>query len=407
MHEPPLTKEQTPRPRRPRFDPEAAAFDALISDILCHLDAPATPLRIFLPSVCRLHLARIERALSTTITGQLSIDAAYSVKTNPDPRILAAAHEHGLIAETISQLEVEHALEAGFSASEIVLNGPAKWWPAPLACDTLRAVFCDSATELSQTVDGLRTDPDLAQAIGVRVRPADQRSRFGVPLFEPDVFDDVVGSLCRLDAGTDIGLHFHLSPYLTGVDRWWRLLSEVIDRAQALERATAKPISCLDLGGGWRPADFLGYFLPTLSTVFAPARRPLMGLKHLLVEPGRAVAEPLAALMTTVLEVRRGSGHCEVVVDASIAEVPEISVHHHQWLGCPRGGLPETLGPGGSTILGRSCVEADILASGIEIPGTVRAGDVFVITDVGAYDTSKSYPFGRGCVGNPPTQVRV
>jgi diaminopimelate decarboxylase len=403
MDVPPLSKEQSPRPLRPRFDPKASAFDALVSDVLCYLDAPATPLRIFLPRVCRFHLSRIERALYYTNTDQLSIDAAYSVKTNPDPRILAAAHEHGLMAETISQLEVEHALQAGFSAKEIVLNGPAKWWPAPLACDTFRAVFCDSATELSQTVDGLRADPDLAEAIGVRVRPADQRSRFGIPLFEPDVFDDVVASLSRLDAGTEIGLHFHLSPYLTGVDRWWRLLSEVVDRAQALERATARTISCLDLGGGWRPADFLGYFLPTLSTAFGPARMPLVGLTRLLLEPGRAVAEPLAGLLTTVLEVRRRSGHCEVVVDASIAEVPEISVHRHQWLWCSKGRLPEPLGPGGSTILGRSCVEADILATDIEIPGTVRTGDVFVITDVGAYDTSKSYVFGRGDARFPPT----
>jgi diaminopimelate decarboxylase len=54
------------------------------------------------------------------------------------------------------------------------------------------------------------------------------------------------------------------------------------------------------------------------------------------------------------------------------------------------------LRPGADAILGRTCMETDIVATGVEIPAGVRAADVLVVTDVGAYDTSKSYAFGRG-----------
>jgi diaminopimelate decarboxylase len=353
-------------------------------------------MRIFLPTVSHMHMSRIELALRQTKIGRLSIDVAYSVKTNPDPRIVAAAHEHGLIVEAISQFEVEQALKAGFSAREVVLNGPGKWWPSRVACDNLRVIFCDSASELDQTVEWMLVDDNLAEAIGVRVRPTHQRSRFGVPLYEPGIFDDVATSFSRLGAATEIGLHFHFSPYIAGFDGWWRLLAQMIDLAKALERATSRRIGLLDLGGGWKPADFIDYFLPALSTVLAPQVASLAGLTHVLLEPGRAVAEPLVALLTTALDVRRGRGYCDIVVDTSIADVPEISMHEHQWLLCSNGRFPELLGRGRGTILGRSCIEADVLATGIEIPKNVCTGDLFVITNVGAYDTSKSYSFGRG-----------
>jgi len=51
---------------------------------------------------------------------------------------------------------------------------------------------------------------------------------------------------------------------------------------------------------------------------------------------------------------------------------------------------------GTGRVLGRTCMETDVLHAGLRLPADVHAGDVLVITDVGAYDTSKSYRFGRG-----------
>jgi diaminopimelate decarboxylase len=51
---------------------------------------------------------------------------------------------------------------------------------------------------------------------------------------------------------------------------------------------------------------------------------------------------------------------------------------------------------GKSHLLGRLCMEHDIVATNIELPEGTRPGDVLVFCDAGGYDRSMSYVFGRG-----------
>ena len=58
-----------------------------------------------------------------------SFNRAPTIKTAPYPEYMELARQHGFLAECISQAEIQAALQAGFPAGEIVLNGPGKWWP--------------------------------------------------------------------------------------------------------------------------------------------------------------------------------------------------------------------------------------------------------------------------------------
>jgi diaminopimelate decarboxylase len=57
------------------------------------------------------------------------------------------------------------------------------------------------------------------------------------------------------------------------------------------------------------------------------------------------------------------------------------------------------LGIGKSRILGRICMEDDILADSVDLPPTVNIGDRIIIADAGAYERSMSYEFGYGRLG--------
>jgi diaminopimelate decarboxylase len=61
-----------------------------------------------------------------------------------------------------------------------------------------------------------------------------------------------------------------------------------------------------------------------------------------------------------------------------------------------RTGAWEALKRGKTHLLGRLCMEHDVVASNIELPEGVEVGDVLVFCDAGAYDRSMSYVFGRG-----------
>lgn len=368
----------------------------LPADVLGHLDA-ATPVRVFLPGVARAHVERVAGAVRSLDADGVRVRAAYSIKTNPDPRVLAAVLDGGLHVEAISQLEVGHALRAGFAPDQVVLNGPGKWWPEPLACGPFAAVFCDSVEELRQTVE--RAVPAGA-VVGVRVRPAGVVSRFGVDLHDEPVLTAVARALAGLDPRVGVGLHVHVSPRDVGAAGWWQVVDDVVGLAGEVEERSGRPVRCLDLGGGWDAAGLLDHLLPGLPDLLTRARERLASLAEVVLEPGRAVAQPLAALVTRVLAVRGGPGVTDVVVDASIADVPEIGRSPHRWfMGAPHG-CPLPAGSG--TVLGRSCMESDVLAAGLGLPDGIAAGDVLVITDVGAYDTSKSYPFGLGDARWPP-----
>ena len=88
---------------------------------------------------------------------------------------------------------------------------------------------------------------------------------------------------------------------------------------------------------------------------------------------------------------------CEVVVDASIAELPLHFFHPHRILYRGSDSLVlRQLGRGKTTLLGRLCMEHDIVGTDVELPREAAAGDYLIFCDAGAYDRSLSYVFGRG-----------
>ncbi len=61
-----------------------------------------------------------------------------------------------------------------------------------------------------------------------------------------------------------------------------------------------------------------------------------------------------------------------------------------------RSGEWQMLGRGETQLLGRLCMEHDIVARNVALPEGARVGDVLIFCDAGAYDRSMSYVFGRG-----------
>ena len=59
----------------------------------------------------------------------------------------------------------------------------------------------------------------------------------------------------------------------------------------------------------------------------------LSGVRQIISEPGKALAQPSMALAMQILEIRRAEGKpSEVVVDGSIAELPMYFVYPHRIL---------------------------------------------------------------------------
>jgi diaminopimelate decarboxylase len=362
------------------------------------LESTPTPSWLFLENTAAAGFERASQMATKLSTERVKVTNGYSIKTNPDARLIRLARDAGFLAEAISLSEVKKALDLGFSPQQVVLNGPGKWWPdIPPPGLPLHAVFSDSLSDFARILGSLESHQLQAKIVGARLRPPGTGSRFGISLESPEELTELVDMIKALPSEHVFGVHFHLASSNIGVRQWWQLYESMLTWCRSLERLSQRSIECLDLGGGWFPDDWHHKSTDKLEKAIDRAAKSLPNLQQIISEPGKALAQPTMALAARLLEVGKSKDAIqEVVVDASIAELPMHFVQPHRILHRSNGGEWLPLRRGRTRLLGRLCMEHDVVASNVELPSSVRKGDVLIFCDAGAYDRSMSYEFGRG-----------
>jgi diaminopimelate decarboxylase len=231
----------------------------------------------------------------------------------------------------------------------------------------------------------------------VRLRTPNIPSRFGIPIDSPELFGEMIAAVATLPKDVRFGVHFHMASSNVGVHQWRHLYRSMLRWCGSIEALSGRVIKSLDIGGGWYPDDTSGEKGRIYDEILSAVADSLGGVDEVICEPGKALAQPTFALAMSVLDVRRySSGQCEVVMDGSIAELPMHFFHPHRILAQDTTGDWRALNRGKSLLLGRLCMEHDIVAANVEVPPTVKPGDVYIFCDAGAYDRSMSYVFGCG-----------
>lgn len=324
------------------------------------------------------------------------IRIGYSVKTSSTDHHLQHAKKCGFLIECISQMEVLRALHAGVSTEDIILNGPGKFWPLTRSYATgLHMLFCDSIEEFERVVE----IPRIAKILGFRVQLPKLQSRFGIPVDKIENFQRIVRCARKMSSKTQLGFHFHMPSWAIGVRRWKEAVQSLLTWCQAVEQLTDVPIRHLDLGGGFFPSDLEKINFKWLQEVVHEA---LPMVQAIYFEPGRSLTQEGEVLFSRVLDIRRDSDKkvSEIVVDACIAELPLIQNYAHRIFYQPIADKTNDsfrpLKKGETKVLGRICMENDVLSKGLDIPASIQLGDFIIFGDAGAYERSMSYDFGRG-----------
>jgi diaminopimelate decarboxylase len=365
-----------------------------------NLSEMETPSWLFLESTAASLFTRASDLASKLNSSSLKVTNAYSIKTNPDERLLKLAKDAGFLAEAISLLEVQKALKTGFKPEQVILNGPGKWWPGGLLPTApLYAVFSDSIADLKRVVVSLEKKELQAKIVGVRLRAPNTGSRFGIPVDTPDALKTLLASIEMLPRNCIFGVHFHMASSNIGVRQWWKLYESMLRWCRSIETLSGRRIECLDVGGGWFPDDWHTGSDDQFAAAIGRARKFLPNVEQVISEPGKAMAQPSMALAMRLLEFEESEGGeiKEAVVDGSIAELPMHFFQPHRILHCDvKTREWRALKRGKTPLLGRLCMEHDVVASSVELPEGVQPGDVLIFCDAGAYDRSMSYVFGRG-----------
>jgi diaminopimelate decarboxylase len=374
--------------------------ESFLADIRSHdFGAVQTPQFLFMESTASGLFKKVSERSHRLSTNRIEVVSGYSIKTNPDERLIKLALDNGFLAECISLAEAQKALEVGFRADQVILNGPGKWWPeGMMPKEKMHAVFCDSVADLERVVAALATGEMQSKHVGIRLRTPNITSRFGLPIDSPETFAKAVEAVKRLPTDIAFGVHFHMASANVGVAQWWHLFESMLKWCRSLEKLTGRDVEILDMGGGWFPDDWHaeddGDFARAVETVAAL----LPNVRQIVSEPGKAMAQPSMALAMRILEIQEHEeDHVEAVVDGSIAELPMYFFYPHRMLRqCGETGELQPLGRGKTHLMGRLCMEHDVVAANVSLPEGTRAGDLLIFCDAGGYDRSMSYVFGRG-----------
>ena len=353
-----------------------------------------TPNRVFLADTVDAPFKLMKKLAAARRPVRLS--PAYSIKTNPDRRLMEAALKAGFRAEGISMEELLWAREVGFRFEDMVYNGPVPLVERHLEGQAIHVVFADS---LESFVRLCKLRPLVAKNIGLRLRPFDVNSRFGIQLESLDQFKAIAAAVREhLPAGVGFGVHQHHQSSVTGQKSWLKQTQAFLEQARTLENICGRKIEICDIGGGWTSESFSPFVANLLDPLLGDIKNILSHVQEVIIEPGKAICEQSQVLVSRVLE-RRGEGYVhEVVADACLAELPLAVDFARNVYHLTPGGKLTKLTSGVGRILGRVCMEHDILANGILIPAETREGDFLIFSHAGAYEASMSYRFGIGSI---------
>lgn len=350
-----------------------------------------TPQRVPVTDRVKTQIDRMARVRS--IPAAVPMLPALSVKTMPDIQLGRAAAAAGMWAEAISANEVRWAVASGgFSPEHVILNGPL----APYILDELEYPI---AIAFADSLEALERIPiRKVQRVGVRLRPPFVRSRFGVQLDDAKTFQLLVEAARRIGQTAPLAWHVHLPSDVLGHTRWWAAADACLEWIREIECLASAEADVLDIGGGWHHADFKSVFLRELPQFVSRAAASMKGLQRVVIEPGKAISTDSMVLVTTVVESREARrSRREVVVDASIADLPMSQYQPHRvlWIPDHQSGA-KWLHRGEDRILGCICMENDVLAPDVYLPDGVREGDRLIFLDAGAYNASMAWEFGNG-----------
>lgn len=343
---------------------------------------------------------------------------AFAAKANTMRPVLELVRDAGMHCEVASHGELTQALRAGFSASEIVYDEPAK--SSRVLQDVLQrgiGLNIDNFQELERVARLLESTPSQSR-IGFRINPqvgagrigpmstATRSSKFGVALDDEGSRDRLLQ--CYVDHPWLGSLHSHVGSQGIALEMMVEGIRRIVDLAIEINQACGEArIQLIDIGGGL-PVNFD-------SDVVSPTFAEFSGLLEQHVpelfsgefavktEFGRSVLAK-NGFMVTKVEYTKVSGGRPIAITHAGAQVAARTVFMPEhWKirlsAFDREGAPRTGKAISQDIAGPLCFAGDMIGYERELP-RIEPGDLVVMHDTGAYYFS--IPFYYNALPAPP-----
>ena len=324
----------------------------------------------------------------------------YAVKANSSLAILRMLGGLGCGFDIVSGGELERVRRAAPDAlGRVVFSGVGKQvWEMDAALDADILLFnVESEAELEVLAAravakgktariALRVNPDVFAETHPYISTGLREHKFGIAIEKARA---VYRRAMTLEGVEPAGVSVHIGsqirsvePFATSVERVGKLVEEL--------RSDGMDIRYIDAGGGlgieYGDANFdAAATARTYATAVMAASRGLRA--HLLLEPGRFLVAQAGALLTRVLYVKQNGTKTFVITDAGMNDLirPALYQAHHEIWPVVKAERTAMV----ADVVGPVCETGDFFARDRSLP-EVRAGELIVLLDAGAYGMSLS-----------------
>lgn len=371
-----------------RFAVDGVGLDELVR-------AGGTPQYAYAAGTIRAKHARLAESFA-------GCDVLYSLKANPNPRIVRLLAKCGAGAEVSSAGELDTALSSGIAPENIIWVGPAKTeadirlavekgiyavvadWPGEL--EWLEALAC-AAGKTVRVLLRINTRETRPEAKEVMVGGP---SKFG---FDEESVVEQVGGL-GLSCARICGIQVYSASQV--LDSTWldRHLEYVAELALRLSAQLEFKLECVDFGGGFGIPYDDGQSELDLRPASAAMRRlrgldpQRLGQCRVVFESGRYLVAESGVFLTRVIRVKESRGRRFVITDGGMNAFsrPAFMRIRHPARLVSRPGEPVA---GTWDICGPICTPLDCIGKDEPLPEP-RPGDIVGFFNAGAYGHSMS-----------------
>ncbi len=335
----------------------------------------------------------------------------FAIKANGNPILLKLLAQAGLGADVTSGGELFLAQTAEFPPDKILFSGVGKTrQEIEMALDAgIHGLHVESEMELA-LIGHIATEKDASCRITIRVNPdiaaethphiqtGKQAHKFGV---SPGQAIQMLRQTAEHPLLQPVGLAVHIGSQITKLAPFTQAANFLVELAEETA-AFGIALNYLDVGGGLgidynddRPPDPADW----VSAVTKPITAAGYGV---VMEPGRSIIGPTAALLSEVIYTKNQGDKHFVIADAGMSDLlrPALYSAHHPILpvNAPAINDRATDDYPLSTIVGPICETGDTLAKERPLP-PVAPGDLLAILQAGAYGFAMSSNYN----GRPKT----
>lgn len=319
----------------------------------------------------------------------------YAIKACFDKPVLKKIASYINGADTVSKGEIKAALEAGFSANEILFAGVGKTDnEINFALDAGIGCFNVESAEELEIIEQLAANKNMVAPVALRVNPDIDahthhyittglaENKFGIAM---NRVVDLALKCNKSDSLKFEGLHFHIGSQITDFTPY-KILSQRVNGLTNEIENLGIPVNNINLGGGlgidYENPDINP--IPDFKFFFNTINDELKVKPHQTVhfELGRSIVAQCGSLISRVTYIKKGQHKEFAIIDAGMTDLirPALYQAHHliQNLSNPFGTDKEY------DVVGPICESSDVFAEQTTLPECKR-GDILAIRSAGAY----------------------